>query len=179
MRRRLGRVQRAILRQHLPGHLGAGRTAGEGQPRDGGNTGQPLATKTQRADMLQIVQRANLAGGVAVQRQGQIVGGNAAAVVVHPNQADAALGQIHRHPAGASVDAVFQQLFQRSGRALHHLASGNLVDQMIRQALDARTHAAPRRCRQISITPGRMDTTIMPRINRLRLLFTTGILPNR
>ena len=37
---------------------------------------------------------------------------------------------IHRHPA--SIDAVFQQLFQRS-RAFDHLASGNLVDQMIWQ----------------------------------------------
>ncbi|MCX8102761.1 MAG: hypothetical protein N3D77_16190, partial [Geminicoccaceae bacterium] len=58
------------------------RAARQSQPCDRGDRGQRLAAKAERGHPFQFLQRAQLAGGVARERQRQLFGGNAAAVVV-------------------------------------------------------------------------------------------------
>jgi hypothetical protein len=113
------------------------RAAGEGEARDGSHAGQPFTAKTQRAHLFQVVQRGNLAGGVAVQRQRQVIRRNAAAVIGDADQLDAALGQVDGDLAGTGIQAVFQHFLQGRGGAFHHLASGDLVDQVIWELVNA------------------------------------------
>jgi hypothetical protein len=55
---------------------------------------------------------------VTGQRQRQVIGGNAAAIVTHPQQLDAALLDIDIDAFGAGVEAVFQQpLITDAGRS--------------------------------------------------------------
>ena len=56
---------------------------------DGIDGGQRLTTKTHGADRFQVRQAANLAGGVALERDRQFFGLDARAVVLHTDQAHA------------------------------------------------------------------------------------------
>jgi hypothetical protein len=70
---------------------------------------------------------------VAFQRQRDLVRPHAAAIVGHFDQAQPAFGQA-QPPAPPGIDGVLDQFLERAGRALHHLASGDAVDQRIGQA---------------------------------------------
>ena len=110
--------------------------AGEGQARHGADTGQCLAAETQAADPFQVFQRFDLAGGMAGQCQGQLVGGDAGPVVADTDQLAAAGLHLDIHPGGAGVQAVFQYLLHHRGGALDHLAGGDLVGQAGGQDVD-------------------------------------------
>lgn len=56
--------------------------------------------------MLEIVKAGDFAGGVASQRQCQIVGMDAGTVIANPDQADTALFHFNRNPGGTGVQAV-------------------------------------------------------------------------
>ena len=184
--RRPERTQHAVFGADFAGMRGVCRAAGQCQARHGRNAGQPFSAKPERGDGFELIQRVDLAGGVAVQCQRQIVRQHAATVVCHPDQADAATGQFDLDGPGAGIQAVFQQFFQGRGRPFDHFTGSNLVDQVVRQALDSAHGASPvqarapaRRLRQISMMPGRTDTTMMARISKDRLLLTTGRLPKK
>jgi len=66
---------------------------------------------------------------VTRQGQRQIVRRNATAVVAHSQQLDPALLNVHIDASRARIQTVFQQLLDHRGRALHHLAGGNLIRQ--------------------------------------------------
>ena len=72
------------------------------------------------------------------ERQREILALDAGAVVGNADELDAAAGQIDVDRARAGVEAVLQQLLQRSRGPVDHLAGGNLVDQMIRKRADCR-----------------------------------------
>jgi hypothetical protein len=71
---------------------------------------------------------------VAFQRQRNLVRPHATAIVGHFDQAQPAFGQAHNHLPRPGIDGVLDQFLERAGRALHHLASGDAVDQRIGQA---------------------------------------------
>ena len=119
-----------------PGVGGAVGAAGDAQTRDGGDGGQGFASEAHGADPLQIVQAGDLAGGVALQGQGQLILGDAAAIIGHPDAPHAALLKLHLDGGGAGVHGVFQHLLEHRSGALHHLAGGDLVDQVVRQQVD-------------------------------------------
>ncbi|MNC54390.1 hypothetical protein D3C75_1038720 [compost metagenome] len=70
------------------------------------------------------------------QRQRQVIGRNAATVVAHPQQFDAALLHIDVDAPGTGVEAVFQQFLDHRSRTLDHLTGGNLVRQSRAEQLD-------------------------------------------
>ena len=109
----------------------AGLAAGQRQPRHRGDAGQPFAAKAHAGHPFQIAQAADFAGSVARERQRQIVGVDARAVVLHADQFDAAAGQLDADVVGAGVQAVFDDFLQCVGGALHHFAGGDLVDEMV------------------------------------------------
>ena len=65
------------------------------------------------------------------KRKRQIVPGNSAAIIGHPDQFDSALGKLHGYFGCSRIQAVLQQLLECRGRALHYLASGNLIDEQV------------------------------------------------
>ncbi len=121
---------------HLPGLIGVAGPRGQGQARHGTDGRQGLAPETEAHHPLKVFQVANLAGGMARQGQRQVIGGNAAAIVAHPQQLDPGLLDVHIDTPGTGVQAVFQQLLDHRGRALDHLAGGNLVRQTRAEQLD-------------------------------------------
>ena len=81
-------------------------------------------------------QAGDLAGGVARERERQLLARDAGAVVLDLHALDAAGLEHHGDRLRAGVDAVLQQLLQHRGRALDHLARGDLADQQLRQDAD-------------------------------------------
>ena len=102
---------------------------------DAGDRRQRLAAKAERPDPQQVVVR-ELRGGVALDRERELVRGHAAAVVGDRDQRLAAAGELDRDPPRAGVERVLDQLLDRRGRPLDHLARGDAVDQMLGQAAD-------------------------------------------
>ena len=65
---------------------------------------------------------------MARQREREVRGRDAVAVVGDPDQRPAAVGDGHVDPRGARVERVLDQLLDRRGRALDHLAGRDPVD---------------------------------------------------
>ena len=103
---------------------------------------QRFAAKAEAGDALQVLQRGDLAGGVARHRQRQFVRRDAAPVVADADQAGAALLQVDVHPPGTGIQRVFDQLLDHRRRALDHLAGGDLVDQGVGERADLHSGAA-------------------------------------
>jgi hypothetical protein len=145
--RHRGAAQLAVraIALHRPAGIILARARTELQARHRGYTRQRLATKPQAVDLLQIIQRGDLAGGVPRQRQRQFLAADTAAVIAHPDALLAALLDIHLDAAGAGIEAVFQQFLDHRGRPLDDLTGSDLVDQLGRQYLDghgSKTRAA-------------------------------------
>ncbi len=119
----------APLGLHLPGLVGVGGTRCQGQARHRADRRQCLATKAHAEHRLEVFQFANLAGGVARQGQRQIVRSDAAAVVAHLEQLDAALLDFHIDAPRTGVQAVFQQFLGHRSGTLDDLARSDLVGQ--------------------------------------------------
>ena len=91
--------------------LGAG-VAGQFELRYGADTGQRFAAKTEAAHPLQVFQRGDLAGRVAIQSQGQIVPRDPAAVVAESDQARARGLYIDVHALRARIETVLQEFLE-------------------------------------------------------------------
>jgi hypothetical protein len=111
------------------------------QARNRGNRGERLAAKAHARHAFQVLQAADLAGGVPGEGEREILARDALAVVLDLDAARAALVQRDRDGARARVEAVLHQLFQHRGRPLDHLAGGDLADEQLRQHADG-VHAA-------------------------------------
>jgi hypothetical protein len=126
---------------------GLRRAARDGELGHRRDRGQRLAAKAHGRHAFQLVQRGDLARRVAAQRQRQLLGRDAAAVVLDHDGADAAGHQLDRDLARAGIERVVDQLAHHRGRPLHHLAGGDLADQLVGQFTDR----AARRRRQHGI----------------------------
>ncbi len=89
--------------------------------------GQRLAPEPEGADAHEIVGRADLAGGVPVEREQRVLAPHALAVVGDADQRLAAGLDGDRHRAGLRVERVLEQLLEHGGRALDHLARRDAV----------------------------------------------------
>ena len=61
---------------------------------------------------------------------------DAAAVVGHADEFDAAARQFHADVRRPRVQAVFYDFFERGGGAFHHFAGGDLIDEMVGQGMN-------------------------------------------
>ena len=73
---------------------------------------------------------------MALDRERQLVGAHAAAVIGDRDQCLTAVAKRHLDAVGAGVDGVFDQFLDRRRRALDHLARGDAVDENGRQLAD-------------------------------------------
>ena len=109
----------------------------EQQPRDGGDGRQRLAAEAERGDGEQVLDVAQLAGGVALEGQQGVVAQHAAAVVGDADQAAAAGFDLDAQLGGAGVERIFEQLLDHRSGALHHFTGGDLVGDLVGQDADA------------------------------------------
>ncbi len=105
----------------------AGVARGDGEPRDRADRGQRLAAEAERADVEQIVV-GELRGGVALDRQRQVVMRHAGAVVTDADQAAAAAIGDDLDARRAGIERVLQEFLDHARRPLHHLARRDAVD---------------------------------------------------
>jgi hypothetical protein len=103
---------------------------------DRGDRRQGFAAEAERGHGFQIVQRGDLAGGVARHCQRQLVRRDAAAVVADADQADTAFFQVDVDAAGAGIERVLDQLLDHRRGAFDHLAGGDLVDEGVGKLAD-------------------------------------------
>ena len=120
----------APLHAHRPGGRQGGRAAGQLQVGDRGDAGQGLAPEAQGAHAVQVVERLQLARGVAQHGQLQLLGGDPAAVVADADQAQPATLNLHPHRRRPGVQGVLHQLLDHRRRAFHHLPGGDLGHQV-------------------------------------------------
>ena len=116
-----------------PAFLRIAVAGGEGDPGHGANTGQGLAAKTERTHGLEVLEPGDLAGGVARYGQGELVFGDARAIVPNPEAPYAPFFQFHLDAGGPGVDRVFHQLLQHGCRPLDHFSGGDLIRKLRRQ----------------------------------------------
>ena len=106
-------------------------------PGDGSDGGQRFAAKAEGGDGEQVVDGSQLAGGVALKGQEGIVAVHAMAVVGDADEPPAARFDFNPDAVGPGVEGVLQQFFDYRSRAVHHLASGDLIGDLVGQYADA------------------------------------------
>ena len=73
-----------------------------------------------------------------LHREGELVAGDARAVVGDADAPDAAALEIHVDLRGARVERILEEFLQRRGRTLDDLARGDLIDEVVGQRLNPR-----------------------------------------
>ena len=86
----------------------------------------PMASRSYSVRSLLVAEKGGLRLG----------GGDAAAVVGNPDEAHAAVLDLHGQGVRPGVDSVLHELLDHRRGPLHHLAGGNLVGELRRQNLN-------------------------------------------
>ena len=128
--RLLHRAGLAPLQSQGGPQRGVRRPAHHLYPGDGGNGRQGLPPKAQGADGLQVVLGAQLAGSMAEEGRPELVRRDPLPVIGHPQEGEAAVGDLHRHAGRSGVDGVLHQLLGHGGGPLHHLSGGDQIGHM-------------------------------------------------
>jgi hypothetical protein len=109
---------------------------GDAETADRGDRRQRFAAKAERGDRFEIVERRDLAGGMALHRQQQFLRGDTTAIVAYPDQAHAAVFKIDVDALRAGIDRVFDQFLDHRRRALDDFAGGDLIDEGVGKLAD-------------------------------------------
>jgi hypothetical protein len=112
-----------------------GVTRGDGKFCDRADRGQRLAAEPERLDLQQVFV-VELGGGVAIDRERQIIRRHAAAVVGDADPPPAAAVGENVDPAGAGVDRVLDKFLHHARGAFDHLAGGDAVDDLFGELAD-------------------------------------------
>ena len=141
--------RRLLAAQHLAAGDFDARAGGlfggarfEQQARNGGDGGQRLASKSQRRDGEQILDVAQLAGGMAFEGQQRVVAQHAAAIVHDADEPPSARFHLDAQIGSAGVERVFEQFLDHRSRPFHHLSRGDLIGNLVGQDADA-AHVEP------------------------------------
>jgi len=114
------------------------RARGERQARHRGNRSERFAAEAHGRDGLEVLERADLAGGMARERVAQVGFRDPLAVVLHLDAPRAALVERDADLGGARVQAVLEQFLQDGRRSLDHLAGRDLAHEKVRKQANRR-----------------------------------------
>ena len=120
--------------------LGAGKHL---HPGHTGNGGKCLAAEAQGVDAFQILLGLNLTGGMANKGSGNVLRLDAAAVVRHLDQRNAAPFNGDRNLRGSGINGILQQFLYYGSRPLHHLTGGDQLCGMLVQNMYDRQIRSP------------------------------------
>ncbi len=126
---RAGRAPLRPVPDDLVATRGVRGPAGDRHARDRRQRAKRLAPEAERGDPLEVLRRAQLAGGVLPQGQVQLVARDATAVVGHLQQLAPARAHLHADLPRPRVERVLEQLLHRRGRPLDYLAGRDLAHQ--------------------------------------------------
>ena len=108
----------------------------EHQLGDGGDRRQRFPTEAVRGDGLEVVERPELRGGVALERQLGVAPAHALAIVAHADEPGPSLFDLDVHAARPGVERVLDELLDDGPRPLDDLAGRDLVDEILGKPLD-------------------------------------------
>ena len=123
-----------------------GGSRSQHQARDRGNRRQSFAAEPERGDGEQVVGRADLARGVALESKQRVVAAHAAAVVRGMDAPLPSSLDLNLDAPRASVERVFQELLDDRRRPLDNLARGDFVGNGFRKNAN-RGHRGSQRSR--------------------------------
>ena len=135
-RRCYGRDFTAIDRHGVGAVIFCG-AAGQFKMRDRANAGQRLAAKAEAGNLkhpIAAITLGQFGGGVAFNRQSQRLGAHAMAIIFDQNKRLAATAEADIYLCRARINGVFDKLFHRAGRTLHHFTRCNAVNGVFGQA---------------------------------------------
>ncbi len=144
MRLRRRPAERAVHHRHRGRDLCVRGPRDNRRVRHRGDARQRLATETERAHGLEILDAADLAGGVTREREREFVRGDAGAVVAHAAQLRPAALDFDVDRACAGIEAVLDQFLDHGRGALDDLARRDLVDQLLGKDPDGHGRRRPR-----------------------------------
>lgn len=110
---------------------------GEGEPAHARDARQCLTPETHGGDGAEVGGFLDLGGGVALQAEQGVIATHSESVVGDPDQAPSARLHLHGDARCAGIEGVFDQLLHDAGGTLHHLASGDLVGDLLGQKANA------------------------------------------
>ena len=108
----------------------------ESELRDRSNRREGLTAKAMGCNLLEVLHGLNFARGMPSHGQAEIDLRDAAAVVLDPDAPNAAIFEGQVDLLGASVDRIFEQLFDHRGRTLDDLAGCDLADEEVWKQAD-------------------------------------------
>jgi hypothetical protein len=100
--------------------------------RDGSDRRERLSTKTERSNPIQVLNRPNLAGGVAIEATFRVRSAHAAAVVYDLDERTPCVFDNELDGRRSGIDGVFDQLLRDRRGALNDLSSRDFICQRIR-----------------------------------------------
>ncbi len=105
-----------------------GGTRADAEAADFGNRSERFAAKAHRLHAEQVVGGCDFTGRIAGDREEQVVGMNAFAVIDHADEVGTAIHDVDFDTGGEGVDTVIEEFLDRAGGAFDHFASGNFID---------------------------------------------------
>ncbi len=144
---RLGYHFAQLAAFHLQGRamFVTGPARSQRETADRGDGWQCFTSESQGGHRFKIIERSDLAGCVAGNRQRQLLRGNAATVIADADQADAALFQVDIDAQRAGIQCVLDQFLDHGRGTFNDFARGDLVDEGIGELADLHGEAALRR----------------------------------
>ena len=100
-------------------------------PADRGDAGKRLSPESEAPDLLQVLRRADLAGGMSEKGVPHVLLRDPASVVGDTDQRLAAVPDLDGDRRRVRVDGVLRELLHDGGRPLDDLARGDLVDGIV------------------------------------------------
>ena len=97
--------------------------------RHRGDARQRLPAKPHARDAIQIVERCDLAGRMARERESELAGGNTESVVAHPDQTGSSRFELDVNRRRIRIERVLDELLDHRRGALHDLPGRDLVRQ--------------------------------------------------
>ncbi len=104
---------------------------------DGGDGGECFTAEAEGADVVEVGVRANFAGGMAGDSQQHVFRMNAFAIVGDADEFHSTALNVDVDASGEGIDAVFEQFFNDAAGSFDDFASGDAINDMCVELLDA------------------------------------------
>src|SRR5690606_14558356 len=145
-RRRPGRAQLTVVGADRVSDLRVGSSRDEPHARDRCDARQRFAAETERRDLLEIVDRRDLARRMARQRERELLPFDPRPVIANAAQTHAAIFDLHLDALRTGIDAVLHELLDYGCRSFDDLARRDLMNELLGKNSDGHgaAHVEPR-----------------------------------
>jgi hypothetical protein len=131
-------LQFTVVYLHSEGNFQISVSGKQTEVRYSGYRRQSFSSEAQRTNVDDVVNIANLAGGVAFEGQHGVIRFHAHTVVDHLDEVFPPILHYYRDGIRSGIDTVFHQLFYYRSRAFYHFARSDFITDIFRKDIDLR-----------------------------------------